>query len=70
VEQSANRQRTIEALTRARHWEELSRFELDLLPDRISRLARMPDVNEIERRAAAAFVATETEHVQTSPQLA
>jgi hypothetical protein len=27
-------------------------------------------VNEIERRAAAAFVATETEHVQTSPQLA
>jgi multidrug resistance protein MdtO len=70
VEQSANRQRTIEALTRARHWEELSRFELDLLPDRISQLARMPDVNEIERRAAAAFVATETEHVQTSPQLA
>jgi hypothetical protein len=30
----------------------------------------MPDVNEVERRAAAAFVATETEHVQTSPQLA
>jgi hypothetical protein len=27
-------------------------------------------VTEIERRAAAAFVATETEHVQTSPQLA
>ena len=70
VEQSANRQRTIEALTQARHWEELSRFELDLLPDRISQLARLPDVNEIERRAAAAFVATETEHVQTSPQLA
>ena len=70
VEQSANRQRTIEALTQARHWEELSRFELDLLPDRISQLARMPDVNEVERRAAAAFVATETEHVKTSPQLA
>jgi multidrug resistance protein MdtO len=70
VEQAANRQRTIEALTRARHFEELSRLELDVLPDDISQRAQMPDVSEIERRAAAAFVATETEHVPTSAQLA
>jgi multidrug resistance protein MdtO len=70
VEQSANRQGTIEALTRARHFEELSRLELEVLPDSISQRAQMPDVNEIERRAAAAFVATETEHVPPSAHLA
>jgi multidrug resistance protein MdtO len=66
VERPLNRQRTIEALACARHFEELSRFELEVLPDRISRRAQMPDVNEIERRAAAAFVTTETEHVPPS----
>jgi multidrug resistance protein MdtO len=70
MEQAANRQRTIEALTHARHFEELSRLELEVLPDGISQRARLPDVNEIERRAAAAFVATETEHVPPSAHLA
>jgi hypothetical protein len=70
MEQAANRQRTIEALTHARHFEELSRLELEVLPDGNSQRARLPDVNEIERRAAAAFVATETEHVPPSAHLA
>jgi multidrug resistance protein MdtO len=70
VEQSANRQGTVEALTRARHFEELSRLELEVLPDGISQRAQIPDVNEMERRAAAAFVATETEHAPPSAHLA
>jgi multidrug resistance protein MdtO len=66
AEQSANRQRTIEALTRARNFEELSRFELEMLPESAAQRVQMPDVHEVERRAAAAFVATEIEHAPTS----
>ena len=51
-------------------FEELSRLELEVLPDGISQRAQIPDVNEIERRAAAAFVATETEHAPPSAHLA
>jgi multidrug resistance protein MdtO len=50
------RQRTIEALTRADHFEALSRFELQMLPREMSQQLHMPGLHNVERLAAAAFV--------------
>jgi hypothetical protein len=58
AEPAAARQRTIEALTRADHFEELSRFELEMLPADVSQRAHMPGLRNVERLAAAAFVVT------------
>ncbi len=52
------RQRTNEALTRAEHFEALSLFELQMLPDRTLQQAHMPGLRNVERLAAAAFVVT------------
>ena len=55
---AAARQRTNEALTRAEHFEALSRFELQMLPDKTSQQAHLPRLRNVERLAAAAFVVT------------
>ena len=51
---AANRQQTVEALTRADNFKALSRFEMQMLP----RQTHLPDLDSIERLAGAAFVAT------------
>ena len=51
---ATNRQRTVEALTRADNFQALSLFEMEMLP----RQTRLPDLQSIERLAGAAFVAT------------
>jgi multidrug resistance protein MdtO len=51
---AANRQHTVEALTRADNFEALSLFEMQMLP----RQTHLPDLRGIERLAGAAFVAT------------
>jgi multidrug resistance protein MdtO len=51
---ATNRQRTVEALTRADNFEALSLFEMEMLP----RQTHLPDLHSIERLAGAAFVAT------------
>jgi multidrug resistance protein MdtO len=56
AEPAAARQRTVEALTRAEHFEELSRFELQMLPG--DQQAHMPGLRNMDRLAAAAFVVT------------
>jgi multidrug resistance protein MdtO len=58
AEPAAARQRTVEALARADHFEELSRFELEMLPVEMRQQAHMPDLHNVERLAAAAFVVT------------
>jgi multidrug resistance protein MdtO len=50
---AANRQHTVEALTRADNLEALSRFEMEMLP----RQTHLPELHSIERLAGAAFVA-------------
>jgi multidrug resistance protein MdtO len=57
-EAAATRQLTVEALTRADHFESLSQFELQMLPGRVSRQAHLPDLHGMERLAGAAFVVT------------
>jgi multidrug resistance protein MdtO len=57
-EAAATRQQTVEALTRADHFEALSQFELQMLPGHISRQAQLPDLHAIERLAGATFVVT------------
>jgi multidrug resistance protein MdtO len=51
---ATNRQRTVEALTRADNFQALSLFEMEMLP----RQTHLPDLHSIERLAGAAFVAT------------
>jgi multidrug resistance protein MdtO len=58
AERDAARQRTVEALTRADHFETLRRFELHMLPGERSPTAHMPGLRSVERLAAAAFVMT------------
>jgi multidrug resistance protein MdtO len=58
VERTAARQRTVEALVRANHFETLSLFELEMLHGERSPSAHMPALHNVERLAAAAFVAT------------
>ena len=58
AEPAVARQRTIEALTRADHFQELSRFELQMLPDEMRQKARMPGLHNVDRLTAAAFVVT------------
>ena len=58
AEPAAARQRTVEALTQADHFEELSRFELEMLPDDVSQQTHLPGLRNVERLAAAAFVVT------------
>lgn len=52
------RQQAAEALARADHFEELSRFELQMIPERAVQRRHLPDLPDIERLAAAAFVLT------------
>jgi multidrug resistance protein MdtO len=58
AEPAAARQRTVEALAQADHFEELSRFELQMLPHEMRQHAHMPALGDVERLAAAAFVLT------------
>ena len=58
AEPAAIRQRTVEALTRADHFEALSQFELPMLPGHVSRQAHLPDLQAVERLAGASFVVT------------
>jgi multidrug resistance protein MdtO len=58
AEPAAARQRTVEALTRADHFEDLSRFELEMLTDEMRQKARMPGLRNVDRLAAAAFIVT------------
>src|SRR3984957_13139579 len=51
---ATNRQRTVEALTRADNFQALSLFEMEMLP----RQTHLPDLHSIERLAGVAFVAT------------
>jgi multidrug resistance protein MdtO len=51
---ATNRRQTVEALSRADNFEALSRFEIEMLPQR----THLPDLHGIERLAGAAFVAT------------
>jgi multidrug resistance protein MdtO len=75
VERTAARQRTVEALVRADRFETLSRFELEMLHGKMSPRAHMPALHNVERLAAAAFVATSdpvirTVDAQTASQVA
>jgi multidrug resistance protein MdtO len=58
AQRAAARQRTVEALARADHFEELSRFELKMLPGEIGQKVHLPHLHDMERLAAAAFVLT------------
>ena len=58
AEPAASRQQTVEALTRADHFEALSQFELQMVPGRVSRQAHLPDLHAIERLAGASFIVT------------
>jgi multidrug resistance protein MdtO len=55
---AAARQRTIEALGRADHFEQLGRFELQMLPRELRHKAYMPDLRSVARLAATAFIVT------------
>jgi len=57
-ERAAARQRTVEALARADHFDSLSQFELQMLPRRALPGAHLPELHRLERLAAAAFVVT------------
>jgi multidrug resistance protein MdtO len=58
AQRDAARQDTVEALTRADHFEMLSRFELQMLHGEMSPNAHMPALHNVKRLAAAAFVVT------------
>jgi multidrug resistance protein MdtO len=59
------RQRTVETLTRADHFETLSRFELQMLHgERLSK-EYLPALHNVERLAAAAFIITSDPVVHT-----
>jgi multidrug resistance protein MdtO len=75
AERDAARQHTVEALTRADHFETLRRFELHMLPGEMSPRAHMPGLRSVERLAGAAFVMTsnpvaQAVAVQASSQIA
>lgn len=56
VEPSSVRQRTVEALARAEHFETSSLFELQMLPGAVAPLTHLPKLHDLERLAGAAFI--------------